>query len=453
MFRFYKNISLKLFLISFVSLVSIVSLVSTTSHSYADSKPEDGSALSQKNDTSLTIRNSEIPKKFAGIRIKYVQGDVTSWSSLFPSWEPVKKGMVFRSNPLLKVGKLSRVAFEYFSKGEFVSAEVKTPMTIRLSKSALREVRQQEVYLQKIPFKIKSEEESTLTLTMSEAFARAKFLLKDFVDLTTQLTDKVKNFGFVQVKRHPENFLKIISPLKNAVIHPLVLPNQIKIEWEHDPVKDAKTTYEVFIWRTAKRPEEPIATVKGNHYFATLSGWEGYFLEVVASTGLKSGTRTFFFKRKTLGTKYKFEEKTIYDFVSIDSPTSVQLFLDKGRTKNYPFKFAWKYERKIPERHYFKVNIEKKSSSKILPGGTKYSLLNSKRVRNTNYVAGFDQGAYEWWLELVIMQKNGEKKSYNSNRHFISLDPPNKTKFGSIFSDAIDGLKYQTETHSTIYYE
>ena len=63
-----------------------------------------------------------------------MMGDVTSWSSFFPSWEPVRQGMVFHSNPLLNIDANSRIAFEYFTKDEFVSAELKTPMTIRLSK-------------------------------------------------------------------------------------------------------------------------------------------------------------------------------------------------------------------------------------------------------------------------------------------------------------------------------
>ena len=128
------------------------------------------------------------------------------------------------------------------------------------------------------------------------------------------------------------------------------------------------------------------------------------FFEVVASNGAKSGIRIFFSKRKDLETKYKFKERRLYDFVEIKSPNNVQLFLDKGKVKKYPFKFMWDYKIKIPERHYFKVNIEKKSTSSDNPGATSYR-LSSMRVNNTSYVAGFDHGAYEWWLELIIMKK------------------------------------------------
>ena len=55
--------------------------------------------------------------------------------------------------------------------------------------------------MQKLPLKYKSEEQGPASLVMEEAFARAKLFLKDFVDLTKGVTNKVANFDFVQVKK------------------------------------------------------------------------------------------------------------------------------------------------------------------------------------------------------------------------------------------------------------
>ena len=231
-------------------------------------------------------------------KVNYVEGDVLYWSFSDSSWIDVSVSKSVPYGVLLKVGKKSKIIFEYYKDQTLLSAELKQPVILRLTDNTLREVVQNSLYLQRFPEEIVDVESSVPILTMEEAYVRTKVFLKNFLDIGSEVLSKLKDLAYVQVKRKDPSDIEIISPLPNMVVHPEALPHEVSIEWVRPENSTDDTIYNIYIWNTKERPEYPLASQTGNIYYANLSHWEGYFIQITSSDGGKSDVKISFSKEE-----------------------------------------------------------------------------------------------------------------------------------------------------------
>lgn len=408
-------------------------------------------SFSQSNTAQIT---PEIHNK--SFRVNYVEGDVVYWSFSDSRWKYVSVSKNVPYGSLLKVGKQSKIIFEYYKQKTQLSVELKQPVILRLTNNTLREVVQNSLYLQRFPEEIVDVESSIPILTMEEAYVRTKVFLKNFLDIGSEVLSKLKDLAYVQVKRKDPSDIEIISPLPNMVLHPSTLPHEISIEWTRPENSTNDTIYNIYLWNTKERPEYPLASQKNNIYYANLSHWEGYFIQITSSDGGKSDVRSIFFKRRDLDLSNEKNSKNFYDLAKIDNSNNLQLSLDLSQYpgKKIPYRLSWSYTRKLIDRNYFVLNVRKKELA-VLPDGSavEYTDYLTKRITGTKYVAEFEYGTYQWWIDIVVYDQSGAKKKYSSNKHTLTLNFNQDVPFGSVLSDAIEGLQYQTESKTTIYFE
>lgn len=389
----------------------------------------------------ITIINYRSVYGMPSIEVRYTKGSIETWNWYRPVWQSVKAGEQLPMGSLLRIHPESGIQFVW--DGGEKKLQITTPMTLRLTDEILREVKANELMLSRLPNKWKSNGDP-VTLTFFEAWQRTKLRLASFASFSVdkKLSIPTLKKPDFQVKRPGSQVLNVIQPAKNHSYHPDSLPHQIRLQWQ--PTERKKDAYHIYIWREAIRPNQPLATVKGSYYFATINSWGGHFLQIISESGFESEVITFhayrgkFINPDSIAYEHKFS-----DYITIKSPAAHMEYQLRSED-NFLQGFHWDYKKPIKAGYNVTLTIKDALSGDIKT----YQTRNKKVITSLS-----PDRSYIWNLDLQIKGENGDIKVLHGPSHLLNFQEHLKTSFGDIFSNAIDALPLQTKSNQLIYFE